>query len=910
MGHTPQKPKINRTIQIVQLPDPQEHQYTLAETARLLLSVLLSVLGFWGIAWTCHYFYHPDIATLIEESKTLLPSHLIDSVKPEPLESLLYNLALLYFPLSLLGLYALFTHRKVGMWLTKPLVSTICIYAVCVVLLCVGGFTLCQPNPFAGSNFTSTDLYDTNFKVFFAPLLIVQKPLLYLIFTAIILGLFFFLTRLKPTAYKWADRSLGLIIGLWALWILSVVFRMHNYSFPETWQCQYDFNSVYYSQTQTMAGQPVLIHGVSNTYGGYPLFLTPIFKLIGLDVAKFTLVMSLLIVGAVLCWSLFLNRFGHSRILMAAGLVTLVFFGYLSSYLFDDLLNKNTFDSYFANAPIRWVSPAFALLAAALYGGRNLKVRRVVYYAAALFLPLGIIWCPDFGLISWFAFLLFLLYQDFWQSSESRPRIAWKTELCHILVWFGGLLVAFGVFALITRLAYGAWIDYRLLFRTAAVFGKIGFFTLPMQACHPWILVGLMFCIGLCYSLSAFYRHRITSQSAAIFLLSILGCGIFVYFKARSYHSNLFQPGLYAIMLGVLFTDLLWRQVREKGLRMLWFPCAIGLILTCFSVPESIGAVKSLKKLAQPHHGFTASPDRARIAANKTFIRRCPQKTEKVWMLTSNKYQSLYLDKPLIKSAFNPGFLDLNMLEDFERALNTMRDSSFTAFLDGGAFYYHYWRDLRSMLAARYCIDIQQRQADKSFISALNPRQAKIPETPVLVRSGEKSLLYRKYTDTPEGYNLRVQDGKGIPLELDKEIFSVEAIFRTSPQHYASSAVFNQYTGSKGFGFFHINEDANPGLFVFVCEAYQQSMQLPMQAWYYIVLNFYPQYVDLYLNGRLSGRMPLRAPYQPALDEFFIGDYQGNALYFGAISEIAVYGRLKTADEINKTMERFQASVK
>ena len=909
MGHTPQQPKTNRTI-ISPLSDPQERRYTLAETARLLLSVLISAFGFWGIAWLCHRFYQPDITTLIEEGKALLPSHLIDSVRPEPLESLLYNLALLYFPFSLLGLYALFSHKKCGAWLIRPLVSVSCIYFVCTILLCVGVFTLCQPNPFVGSNFSGTDLYDTDFKVFFAPLLVAQKPLLYVVFTFVILGLFFLLSRLKPTAYKWTDRGLGFMLSLWALWLLSVIFRMHNYSFPDTWQCQYDFNAVYYSQTQTMAGQPVLIDGVSNTYGGYPLFLAPIFKLIGLDVANFTLVMNLLIVGAVLCWSLFLNRFGHSCLLMAAGLVALLFFGYLSSYLFDDLLNRNTFDSYFANAPIRWGSPAFALLLATLYCGHNLKVRSVVYYAAVLLLPLGIVWCPDFGLITWFAFLLFLLYQDFWMPSESRPRIAWKKELRHILVWLSGLFVSWGVFAIIMRLAYGAWIDYSLLFRTAAVFGKIGFFTLPMQAYHPWILVGVTFCIGLCYSLSAFYRRRITSRSAAIFLLSILGCGIFVYFKARSYHGNLFQPGLYAIMIGVLLTDLLWRQVREKRVRMLWLPCAIGLMLTCFSVPESIGAIKALQKLTQPHHGFTASPDRVRISNNKTFIRRCPQKTEKVWMLTSNKYQSLYLDKPLVKSAFNPGFLDLNMLEDFERALNTMRDSSFTVFLDGGAFYYPYWRDLRSMLAARYGIDIQQRQADKSFISALNPRQAKIPEIPVLERSGESPLLYRKYTDTPEGYHLRVQDGKGIPLELEKEIFSVEAIFRTSPQHYASSAVFSQYTGSNGFGFFHVNDDTKPGLFVFVCEAYQQSMQLPMQTWYYIVLNFYPQYVDMYINGRLSGRMPLSTPYHPSLDKFFIGDYQDNAHYFGAISEIAVYGRLKSAEEINNTMERFNASVK
>lgn len=921
----PARPTTHRkTPQPHWLPDPAGRQRTLAETARLLLCVLLSALGFYGIAYLCHGLYHPDLTALLEESKTLLPDHLLPDVKPEPLENLLYTIGLLYFPISILGLYAVFSCGKASRWLSRPPVATTCIYIVTAGLLCLGVCTLNQPNPFLGAKFSASDFQPTNFKVFFAPLLVARRPMLYLICTPVILGLFFLLSRLKPKAYRCSDLVLGLSAGLIALWLLTVVFRMHRYSFPETWQGQYDFNAVYYSMTQTLAGSPVLIDGVSNTYGGYPLFLAPLFRLFGLDIPHFTTVMSLLIVGAVFCWSIFLCRFSRSRLLAALGTVALLFFGYLSPYLHDSLAaNRHTFDSYFANAPIRWVSPAITLLCVALYAGRNARLRRVVYYAAAVLLPLGIIWCPDFGLISCLAWLLFLLYQDFWTKPESEdttaatdmpdeacPRIAWRTELHHLAVWTAGLVVSFGLFALIMRGAYGSWPDYRLLFRTAAVFGKLGFFTLPMQALHPWMLVVLMFCLGLAYSLAAFYRRRTTPRAAAIFLLSILGCGLFAYFKSRSYHNNLFQPALYAMMAGVLFTDLLWRQVCENGLRRLWFPCALGLLLYGSAVPECLAAAKPLHDLTRPYHGAPPPADKTRILENKAFIRQSPRKTEKVWVLTSNKFQSFYFDNPPLQSAFNPGFLDLNMLADEERAKQTLRDSNFTVFLDGGSFYYSQWQDFRSLLAARYVVDTQRRQSEKLFFSTLNPRPAAIPATPVLTRPDERPLLHRKYTDTPAGYDLRVQDATGTPLRLEGQTFSVEVLFLTTPQHYSRSAVFSQYTDSTGFGLFHINENGEYNLFGFACGTTQRIFRLPMPAWCYLVFNFHPGYVDLFVNTQFYGRIPLNEPFHPGTDRFSIGAHNGHSHYFGAINEIAVYDRTKTPAEIAETFEQFRQSFK
>lgn len=149
--------KLKKQQQPIVLPfaDPLEKRHVLAETARLLLCVLVSALGFYVIALLCHSFYHPDILSIVEESKTLLPAHLISGVQPEPLENLLYNVALIYFPLSMLSLYAVCTQKRINRFLSRPNISTTIIYFACMVLLVVGVFVLSQPNPLMAAIFRS-----------------------------------------------------------------------------------------------------------------------------------------------------------------------------------------------------------------------------------------------------------------------------------------------------------------------------------------------------------------------------------------------------------------------------------------------------------------------------------------------------------------------------------------------------------------------------------------------------------------------------------------------------------------------------------------------------------------------------------------------------------------------------------
>ena len=263
-----------------------------------------------------------------------------------------------------------------------------------------------------------------------------------------------------------------------------------------------------------------------------------------------------------------------------------------------------------------------------------------------------------------------------------------------------------------------------------------------------------------------------------------------------------------------------------------------------------------------------------------------------------------------MRSAFNPGFLDLNTLADYGRAKQTLRDSNFTVFLDGNAFYYSQWQDLRALLAARYAVDTQRRQIDELPFSALNPRPYRMPDKEILSRADELPVLYRKYTDDAAGYEHRIADASGLPLSLNAgQTFSVELLFFATPQHYSRGTVFSQYTDTTGFGLFNVNEEDYTNLYGIACGVTQRLFQIPAPAWNYIVFNFLPNAIDLYVNTNYYGRIPLDEPYRPGSDLFYIGAQNGESFYIGGISEIAIYNRLQTEAGMVANFERFRQSV-
>ncbi|MDE5606084.1 MAG: LamG domain-containing protein, partial [Bacteroidales bacterium] len=120
---------------------------------------------------------------------------------------------------------------------------------------------------------------------------------------------------------------------------------------------------------------------------------------------------------------------------------------------------------------------------------------------------------------------------------------------------------------------------------------------------------------------------------------------------------------------------------------------------------------------------------------------------------------------------------------------------------------------------------------------------------------------------------------------------------------------FSQYTDTSGFGLFNVNEENYTNLYGIACGPTQRLFYIPTPGWNYLVVNFLPNAIDLYVNLSFYGRIPLDEPYRPGSDLFYIGSQAGQSFYIGGISEIAIHNRLQTEAGMAANYEKFRQSV-
>jgi hypothetical protein len=97
--------------------------------------------------------------------------------------------------------------------------------------------------------------------------------------------------------------------------------------------------------------------------------------------------------------------------------------------------------------------------------------------------------------------------------------------------------------------------DFFELMQYQIYFYQLGFAMLPMKLIHPWNLVAIVYLIGLVYAAQSVIIKNDTMNSKMVFLLSILGFGIFVYYQGRSHDFNLFDVCFPAILIVTIFIE-------------------------------------------------------------------------------------------------------------------------------------------------------------------------------------------------------------------------------------------------------------------------------------------------------------------------------------------------------------------
>lgn len=866
------------------------------ETLIWIATIFSSILVYVFFALVIKSIYKPDLALLKSEGDNLLIASSV--VRPEPMESLLFRSGVVSIPLLLLGFYSFYSTKSLIANIAPKPYFNILLISVILAIIALVYYDFASLNPFSsiGGDIPQT-MRDresiTNFDFYFWGLFLGNHLFIYTFLIFPITCCLFFICYKKFNLDE--NRNFNLYISIAGYYIVSIVILacvlMDTFHFPYTAENKYDFSAVYYAMSQVYAGAPLLANHFSDTYGLFPHFLNPLFQLAGLSVYTFSLVMAL-ILGLAFSLNLYcLGKFVRNKTLLFMGMAALIYIPFLNTKF------TASFDANFAFFPIRYIVPSVLIFLATVY----LKKRsKTVYWFTSFIMAFLVLWNPEFGLLSYFSWLAFNTYIDYY-GSDSKPDF--KRMLFH---WLSGILIlviVFYIFKLIIFLSYSQSPDMARLWDIILIYGNSGFMLLPMSLVHPWNILVLVLIIGFAYSNSIWHKKE-NNSDPVVFLITLLGTGSLFYFQGRSHNWNLAICSGMGIFLFTILGDRLWTLIKNRNVLSLNVFFALFLYVISFSIVEVVAQSGKLYELVYQEKDKNDDIYEMNLIENcRDFIMNRSHKGEKIYVFTNRKVQDLFFGGSKRLSAFNPGMIDLYLRSDLRRMERQIIDSSFDVFVTPMSF-----RDIEFMerpltaIAATY--DFKEGNESISFLAKRKNKN------PVKVFFGDSmnNIIHRKYNDDTASAQMRINDASGIqPIHMNPE-FSVEVLFYSNKQVFSNPTLIGNQREIDSSGFAISNYlNSSKYLFSVGCKGY--ILTLPETGWIYCVMNGYRDHFEVYINGKLMATYPLSKPITNSPDKLCIGDMGYMHFYVGAISEVSINNKPLDSNQVSLTWEEINSFI-
>ena len=847
---------------------------------RWLFVMMATIVSYIAIALIIIYVYTPDIELLKEEAAKI--TFMLGN--PEPMERLLFQLALIFIPSCILFFYWISKKKMTGYfgWIYKfdTSISVLCVSGIAI--LAYYAFTAPNPNytpPQSTYDIVASvnwEFYQLSLKQYFFVYLLGVFPLF--------LTLFFVLfDRLNWDANKRIQTIFSIatwcILGL----LLVVIVSKNSFEFPYTSDNKYDFNAVYYSAAQVYGGSPMLVDGLSNTYGLYAQMLNPIFQITGLTPLSFSTVMAILLGLCFIFQTYFLLTFTNNKLLALLACLSLVFYPYLIYRLILP------FDCIFSMFPIRWIIFSTLLIIAALYINHR---KKVWYFTGSIILSFMVLWNPEIGMVSFMAWLAMLAYMNFYTPEK---KLAYARIAKLIVGSLTMLVVAFVVYAIMIKLFYGVFPDFFAMFRMIFVFGSLGFGMLPMSMPHPWMLIVIIYVAGFVYSLTKLFDKIITPKSGAVFLLSMLGSGLFMYFVGRSHNWNLLPFLGIAFMLLAILGDDLWVATKTSRLWSYRIIFAVIVFVLTFASVEMLLNPKDIWTFADDSQAKTEqTAEEESIRSNQQFIKSNTSPHEKIFVLTSDWYQGLYFPPNKNRSAVNPGFIELVLNNEMNAYLEAIRDSSFTVFIEPNFFNFVLSSHIIESVAATYEFE---KQNGSMFM--LKKRAGRDSYYGVL--ENDNAIVYEFFSNDIIGFYKRMGYMQGSwDVKSDNKI-TVEVIFKPTPQLYPYAVLLGNQKNDTGFTLCCVDQQDTYGIAIADQIA---SFKVNLNEVNYLAISIHERTITIYLNGKMLGNVLFNNTLKPSDAGLHIGNYPNFMRFFlGEIREFCISAAQPSEDEMKKKWE-------
>jgi hypothetical protein len=272
---------------------------------------------------------------------------------------------------------------------------------------------------------------------------------------------------------------------------------------------------------------------------------------------------------------------------------------------------------------------------------------------------------------------------NFYSELEQRKVSEFfKNILWHIIKISSVMTITVLCFYLCVFIFYGRILDLGMLIKATIIFSKYSFGMLPMPLLHPWNLLVLTYITGIGICVRAIVEKNITPWTKNIFLVTIMGIGMLLYYQGRSHDYTLFGPIFYFFILLTLLLDKIISFLKNNRNFLLTFASvliasvlSLSVILMSINIKDEFVVLKTSVRDIQSY-----SPMKTFIQTNSNFIKKHANPSEKIIILSRDS--GTYFSKIPNISAFNPGLSELYLKSDYARLEKVINESDVKIFTD------------------------------------------------------------------------------------------------------------------------------------------------------------------------------------------------------------------------------------
>lgn len=501
----------------------------------------------------------------------------MDGFAPEPYERLIYIVNTLLAPI-LCGCFYVFFARLIK----KEVLSKIKIltWILPIVVLYLFGYIA-----FLGLQFTHFDYLDSSGFVRYPWMTFAVNIV---IFSFLLLG-----RRYGPEGNHFTVKAFGRAL-YWGVGIFFIIliFLETIFNEYEAYVPHIHFVAYFDSVAQVLLGKHLLLD-FSPQYGMYAWILAPIFRLIGLDVLRFTIVMGILKMVIYGCFLVLLYRALDNKLIAFLCFTTICFYTRMR------VLLDVSKDPYFQYYPHRMIFPVMLVTLSWFYISSNSpNARKALYVFNSLLSALATLWNPDTGLVVTMAWFGLLLYNELYNISKRGLKQTLLGIMPHIFALAFAYLLVFGLFSISAYSETGNFPNFIPSKDYAQLFFVYGYFMLPMSVIHPWNMVVLAYLLGLYFPIRSLINNNLgkvelrpPQHQELMFITSLMGVGLFNYFIGRSHDFNLIATPWPGYILLALYVEGPTKQILSvlRSCIFSWRIKALVLLRKSFRTGVFIG---------------------------------------------------------------------------------------------------------------------------------------------------------------------------------------------------------------------------------------------------------------------------------------------------------------------------------